>query len=377
MTKKIKNANIEWLRIISMLMVVMVHALDKGNLLRNIFVGEGEFCGNINVVLAWVLESLAVVAVNVFFLISGYLLIDSEFKSKRIFSLIMEMVFYGGLIYFICNIFHLASREGGNYEFLQSFLPLHMDTYWFMTVYVFMYLLLPIVTVGIKALGQKQHLALIVLWLIVETLFKSIAPVKLEMDRSGYDLQWFIVLFLIAAYIKRYGLKFLNKPAKGLLMYFVGVTLVFIEQFVLDYLLATQVRFTYIQKISYSYNHIFVLIASVGLFSWGLTKKQPAKVMGVIATTLAPMSLGVYLMHEHVLVRYEWPEWLKVSSLIGKNPFIFVVSVLGVVLLVYVIGTIVDFIRICIFRLVDRGFGFTGVQKLFKRVDDRVNGRMD
>lgn len=377
MAKRIKNTNIEWLRIISMMMVVMLHGLDKGNLLRNIFIGEGEFCQNPNVVLAWILEAFSIVAVNLFFLISGYLLVDSEFRSKRLFSLIMEMVFYGGIIYVIVKIFNLSSREGGNLEFLQSFLPFHMDTYWFMTVYIFMYLLLPIVTVGVKYLKQKQHMTLIVIWLIVETLIKSIAPVKLDMDRGGYDLPWFFVIFLIAAYFKKYGFKVLNKAYKGMILYIVSSLLIFAEQFVLDYLLATMVRFTYIQKISYQYNHVFVLAASIGLFSWAINKKQPGKVMGTIATALAPMSLGVYLMHEHVLVRYEWPEWLKVSSIIGKNPFVFILSVLGVVLLVYAVGTLADFLRICIFRLVDYGFSFTKVPKLFETLDKRVNGRAD
>lgn len=390
MSKKVKNANIEWLRIISMFMVVILHELGKGNLLRVIFTENGV---KANTVIAWVLESLAVVAVNVFFLISGYLLIDSEFKTKRIFSLIMEMVFYGGLVFFVYSIAYklqqvegkyeflksleLTPREEGNYEFLQSFLPVHMDIYWFMTVYLFMYIALPFVSKGIKLMNKKQHLTVIILWLVIESGFKSILPVKLEMDRSGYNLQWFIVMFLIAAYVKKYGFGILNKAYKGLIAYFVGVLLVFGEQVFLDYMLATKVKFTYIQQISYSYNHVFVLLASLGLFAWGINCKQPGKVVSKIAEGLAPFSLGVYLLHEHMLIRYQWPRWFKVTSFANKNAAMFILSVLGVALLVYAVGTVVDIVRSLIFKGIDAAFRKTPVTKLFNRMDDLVNGRVD
>lgn len=377
MNKKTKNANLEWLRIISMFMVVILHTLDKGNLLRVIFREGGEYVGNVNVIIAWMLEAFAVVAVNIFFMISGYVLVDAEFKSKRIFSLIMEMVFYGGIIYVICTIFHIGQKEGGNYEFLQSFLPVHMDVYWFMTVYFFMYLMLPFVSKGVKLMNQKQHLTLIIMWLIFESLFKSVLPVKLDLDRSGYDLQWAITLFLIATYIKQYGFKIINKAYKGLLLYFVCAVLVFAEQVLLDYMLASKVKFTYIQHISYSYNHVFTLLASIGLFAWGLNSKQPGKIMSGLAKTVAPYVLGVYLMHEHVLIRHVWPTWLDVSSFAKRLPVVFVFSVLGVALLVFVIGIIVDIIRSLVFKGIGYAFKKTPVVKGFERLDDLVNGKVD
>lgn len=373
MAKKVRNANIEWLRIISMLMIVMLHTLGKGNLLRSM-----SGVGGINVYIAWLLESCSIVAVNIFFLISGYVLIDSEFKTKRIFSIIMQTVFYGIIIY-LMYLRTGMDMEGAKNSFLLAALPIHMKTYWFLTVYTVMYMMLPFIAVGIRALTQKQHMALIIIFVVFNCVFKSVLPVKLDIDGAagGYNIEWFVTLFLIAAYIKRYGFKKLNKASYGLILYFVSVLLIFGEQLFLDAMLNKTGRFTYIQEISYSYNHIFVLFASLGLFAWGLNKKQPGKIMAGIGNTIAPMTLGVYIIHEHSLIRYEWPNWFKVSSFMDKNVVLFVLSVVGVVLAVYMIGTLIDAVRLMIFKIVDYLLGKSAIVKGFNKLDDIVNGRMD
>ena len=65
-TKSKRLANIELLRIIAMLMVVMLHYLGKGELLPTVSL-RMDVTGYV----AWILESLSIVAVNVYVLISG------------------------------------------------------------------------------------------------------------------------------------------------------------------------------------------------------------------------------------------------------------------------------------------------------------------
>ena len=78
-----RNANMELLRILSMLMVTMLHALGKSGLLIPL---EGSVPGNAWI--AWIFEVLSIGAVNIFMLISGYYLIKSEFRWKRLAELI-------------------------------------------------------------------------------------------------------------------------------------------------------------------------------------------------------------------------------------------------------------------------------------------------
>ncbi len=89
---KKRNANMELLRMISMLMVVMLHGLGKSGLLVNLSISGGA-----NATIAWLLESLSLGAVNIFILISGYYLIDSKFKIGRLIELVAELLFYSVL----------------------------------------------------------------------------------------------------------------------------------------------------------------------------------------------------------------------------------------------------------------------------------------
>ena len=90
---KKRMANIELLRMVSMMMVVMLHYLGKGELLP---ATTGAM--NINGYVAWGMESLCIVAVNVYMLISGYFLVESGFKVHRIVELLCQVLFYTILV---------------------------------------------------------------------------------------------------------------------------------------------------------------------------------------------------------------------------------------------------------------------------------------
>ena len=109
---KKRMANIELLRGLSMLMVVMLHFLGKGELLPTL-TGNMDATGYV----AWFMESLCIVAVNVYMLISGYFLVESSFKLGRLLSLMLQVIFYSVLVpvVLVCT----GVLELGNISFYQ------------------------------------------------------------------------------------------------------------------------------------------------------------------------------------------------------------------------------------------------------------------
>ena len=75
MTSK-RNANIELLRILSMFMVLVLHALGWS--------GALEHLSGAQYWVYWFIEALAIIAVNVFMLISGYFQVTCFFKIKNV-----------------------------------------------------------------------------------------------------------------------------------------------------------------------------------------------------------------------------------------------------------------------------------------------------
>ena len=102
----------------------------------------------------------------------------------------------------------------------------------------------------------------------------------------------------------------------------------------------------------YCYNYFLPLIGSVALF---YVFKQLTVKEGTITTLLyriAPYTFGIYLLHENLAIRNLWPVWFGVDGV--KESPLFVLQMLFAVVMVFVFGIIVDFIRKKIFEL----FGF-------------------
>ena len=82
-----RNIGLDALRIISIIMVLTLHYLGKGGLL------DRNNTSEIYNIIYLLLETLSIVAVKCFILISGYFLCKSEFKLKKFLKLWGEVIF--------------------------------------------------------------------------------------------------------------------------------------------------------------------------------------------------------------------------------------------------------------------------------------------
>lgn len=169
---------------------------------------------------AWLLESFCIVAVNVYMFISGYFLCTSSFKVSRLIQLWLQIWAYSvgvGLIGALTGV--LQETAFDTHYLLTLLFPVTMGHYWFMTAYVFLYLLLPFVGMAVKKMTKGQMQAALGILLLAFCVSKSILPVQLEMDRQGYDCLWYLCVFVAAAYVRRFGSAFLERKGRGLLLY--------------------------------------------------------------------------------------------------------------------------------------------------------------
>lgn len=349
---KKRNGNIELLRLLSMLMVVFLHALGKGNLLVDL-----SKDGSVNAWISWILESLSICAVNVFMLISGYFLIKSEFKLKRLIELVLQVMFYALGTFLVCLVFKI---ETGNpkdvYNTLFSVFPVHMDLYWFITGYIVIYMLQPLIKAGVEKLSKKQFETMLILLLIYECAFKSVLPVRLEEDEFGYNILWLLIAFLIGAYFRMYGFRLLKNSWQGVLLYIVSSALVFIENTALQFVTGKTGRLSELEGVSTEYNHIFVVLAAVGLFAAFINAKEMKPSISKIVCALSPMALGVYLIHENWSFRYKWHEWLGIKDSLSLPTGAYLGRLFLSVLAVMAVGLAVDYLRIILFKVIGGAF---------------------
>ena len=308
--KKPRMANLELLRCIAMMMVVTLHYLGKGNLLGDLTQETMTGAG----IAAWVLEGFCLVAVNVYMLISGYFLCESSFKPSRLLRLMLQVWVYSVGIGMLARVFGIVPLgEADTHYFLTLLFPISMNHYWFMTVYVFLYAALPLIGMGVRRMSKNQLKTALLVLLFFFCLLKSILPFRLETDGQGYDVLWYLCVFLTAAYIRRFGFPLLGKKARSLCLYAAGCLGILAEIALLRFGYLKTGSFGLILKISTEYNHLFPFLASVGLFCLFLQIRISGKAAGAVLR-IAPYTLGVYLLHENIGVRYAWQAWLGAEA---------------------------------------------------------------
>lgn len=367
---KKRMVNIEILRLLAMAMVVSLHYLAKGELLEKLtdpLSPQGH--------LAWILESFSIAAVDVYVLISGYFLVETGFRCRRVISLVLQVMFYTCLLPVILVITGvLPLGEITFYNILQCVFPTNMLHYWFVSAYVLMFLFTPVLNAAVRGMGKRQLQTAIVLLLIMESLSKTVIPVRLELDNLGYDAYWFMVVYLIAAYIRLYGIPFLEKKGRAILCYILACFGMYLLTMLIRGAYLVTGQFENFIESAYGYNHLLTIGAAVALFYVFKNMKTGGKSPWTarFICGIAPCSFGVYLLHEQVNVRYEWPFWLGADRC--GSPVSLLLHWLAAVLTVMVIGLAVDYLRNLLFRGAGRLLAGGRLDLAFKKVDAWVNG---
>jgi len=343
MSKRLSN--IELLRLVAMFMVIVLHYLNKGGLLTATTKPFETYS-----YLAWFVESFAIVAVNMYVLITGYFMCKSSLKLSRLLQILCQVLWYSLLIPVVLILIGVLDPATlTTYDILQFVFPVHMKQYWFVTSYVVMMLLVPMLNLAVKHLKQKQLLFVTILLTGYEVLPKSVLPFQFAADEAGYNALWLICLYLIGAYIRVYGIALFSSFKKSFVSYVLSALGMFASLIVMRMLYFKLDVFGDRISFAFNYNHILCLFASVALFYAFLHLHIPEGKISNAITAISAYAFGVYLLHEHALVRYEWVKWLRVTP--TDNLFVFLLELLLKCLAVLFIGIGLDFVRAKVFGL--------------------------
>lgn len=368
-TKKKRDANIELLRIVAMLMIITLHFNNQSKALLVL----GEPASNVQI-FATVLEAIAITGVNVYVLISGYYLSSSKVRLSKVLLLILQVYFYTLLISGAMMIVgaYSVKPEDKLDRALRYLFPISSEHYWFVTAYVIMYVLAPVMNAAVNTLKRKQLKTVIIGLLTWFCFIKSIVPVKFGTDRMGYDFGWFICLYLIAAYIRKYNIVLFRDAKKSALVYLISVVVIAAFSLVFYKINFDTGNFNYYAEVPCHYNFFFALTGALGLFSVFRFMRLKENLLADVIRIIAPYTLGVYLLHMHFEIADRWVEWIE--QIIGETPLdnvlTFFIHLVVSVLIVFFAGIFVDWIRKYIFNFFGRVLGDTRLFRFIKRVDD-------
>lgn len=239
------------------------------------------------------LFSLSAIGVNCFVMITGYFLIHSRrFRYGGALRVALQTVFYSLAI---CLLFRfLPGQEAPSpHDWLISFEPIPLHHHWFIAKYIALLAVSPLLAILVSQLSRKQYSVMMFLLLVL--LFQY--PLG-DTFGGGMSLSWFVFLFLTGGFFRLYPP--ISSPHKsfalagGILVAITGIHAI-------PGIVASLANGTPL-TLKLDGNHSFTYFLSCAVFLCFSNTEMNGRAARAISR-LAPYTLGIYLIHEHWLMR--------------------------------------------------------------------------
>lgn len=209
---KERESNMELLRIVAMLLVLIVH-VDFAAL--GFPTHEEAVTMTGTTIWRYLFEGLALVCVNVFVLLSGWFGIRAS--KKGFFKFVTEVLFFG----IVCLVFSICMGVESSaigtaptmWLRIRNTLIFTSPLYWFVISYMGLYILSPVLNSFIEKASQKELGLTLLFFMLFQTVIGWLVSSDPERGQfaSGYSILSFIGLYLLARYVKLYPGKLTTK----------------------------------------------------------------------------------------------------------------------------------------------------------------------
>ena len=190
------------------------------------------------------------------------------------------------------------------------FLPVVTKQYWFITIYFVLCILAPFLNIYIEHISQKQFINLLLTLFVLFCILPTIGYIlnfRAIVEDAGYGIVNFIFLYMLGRYIRLYYKASIN------CYYYLGVYLLAgISIAASNIILSHILGFKFDSLISY--NTIFCLVGSVGLFLFFSTLNFKSKLIN----NISKYCLAVYVLHiSPLFYDYLFKEIIEVPNYSG------------------------------------------------------------
>ena len=220
--KKERDSGIELLRIFAMLLVIGVHAFSYGG-----FYKEASAAGGHVAAAALFMKLATRAAVNIFVIITGYFMIRAPFdlqkNLRRVGGIYQKMLLYSVVLtaVFLCLGASCWVDRGNTFTvwqvILKGLLPVSSQTWYFLTDYLLLCLLVPFLNVALQKLTKGQYTALalgLTAFMSVWMTLVHVKPFSAVVEPFGYSdlvggkqVFHFLFIYVIGGYFGRFSPK--------------------------------------------------------------------------------------------------------------------------------------------------------------------------
>lgn len=303
-----RESNIELLRVVAMLMVVLLHCNYFS--LGGVKVVDIQQFAGASFVKAYA-EQLCIICVNVFVLISGWFGIRPCVKG--VLSLLFQVYFFHILILLFVYFC------GENISIRSIIKPFYFgSSYWFVVAYLILYSISPVLNAFVENASVRMYISVLVAFFFFEFAFGWVSNFAGAAFNEGYTAISFIGLYLLARFICRYSKRLVGLGVrKNFFLYLFFSIVPVILYFITLY------DFNPIH-----YSSPFVILSSVFFFLAFNKMKISSKFINYLACSC----FSIYLVHLHPLVYMHFQDLMRNAyDLLGGGLYILFAIIFAVI----------------------------------------------
>ncbi len=350
-----KNVRIELLRFVSMLMILVLHYFNQGNVLTLTDKGTPAYP------LVWSVEGICYISVNIYMLISGYFLSDKKYSWRRLLSFYSTVFFYSLIL---TAILVATNKVNLDLKTVLSVFPIvGSRSNWFVSVYFAVLLISPLLNLIINSIDKTKYTMMLIVLFVLFSVFPTLFFWSDQFDlNDGYSILWYSYLYLVSAYIKRYGIQL--KTSLLVIMLF-SITILPLSKIMISLFLSST-PLAIAENMFYAYNAFPVFFSALALFVLTIRKDEATEKhwYNTIVLFLGKVSFGVFFIHSFVLIRDRLWVFLGSEAYIGSA--LQLLHAMICILLVYAVCSIVDFGKTLFFK-------YCGIDSLILRVSKHLD----
>jgi len=284
-------------------------------------------------------ESLSVVCVNAFVLISGWYGI--KVRPIRFVELIFQVLFFSITIYLTMRIFGLTPPLNIN-EWIELLLIKHRG-YWFVKAYIILYLFAPVLNVFVQDVSREYLTSFLIAFFTIQIIYGFYHYGSWY--AGGYSPLSFMGLYVLARYIRLYPNKYtqLNKYI-DMTFYFAISILTAIASLVFTYL------FDKGGTVLFLYSCPFVILSSVFFFLFFTKLSFQSRIINWIAVSC----FAVYLVHNSPFLFHPYYTEVIQHWFTTESSVLFLLKTTELIFIFFVFSILFDKLRFFLWNFIYR-----------------------
>lgn len=277
-------------------------------------------------------NALSRVAVPLFLMVTGFLLLEKDYSFKdslkKIIRIIIPLVIFSLIINY---------KWGQSYSIKNFFKQPINEAYWYLYILIGLYIMIPILQKIVKVLKQKDYIYLFVICLVIPGIVEYLNIFNIEVSKHFTEVFFspLIAYPMMGLYLKNLEKSKENKNIAWLLL--ICSSLIYASTFIMFYLKEGVVISAYKNGAN-----VFVSLMSISSFYLFRYYFEGKKIKAAnLITNISLTTFGIYLLH--VLYTTKMINSSLILNVLNVSPILAVL--LAELLLFIICGTIIYIVR--------------------------------